>query len=43
MELLIHQLGKITVPQNNVVIIKDKEEGIYGTGHNSILTNSRNR
>ena len=30
-------LGKITVPQNNVVIIKDKEAGIYGTGHHSVL------
>jgi len=29
--------GKIVVPQNNIVIIKDKEAGIYGTGHNSIL------
>jgi len=30
-------LGKITVPQNNVVIFKNKEEGIFGTGHNSVL------
>jgi arabinoxylan arabinofuranohydrolase len=29
--------GKIVVPQNNIVIIKDKTAGIYGTGHNSIL------
>ena len=30
-------LGKITVPQNNVVIAKDKEAGIFGTGHNSVV------
>ncbi|RDV13533.1 beta-xylosidase [Pontibacter diazotrophicus] len=30
-------MGKIIVPENNLVIAKDKEAGIYGTGHNSIL------
>lgn len=30
-------LGKIAVPQNNLVIAKDKEEGIYATGHNSTI------
>jgi len=30
-------LGKIHVPENNQVIAKDPEAGIYGTGHNSIL------
>lgn len=30
-------LGPIEVPQNNLVIAKKTEDGIYGTGHNSIL------
>ncbi|NWJ52750.1 MAG: family 43 glycosylhydrolase [Bacteroidetes bacterium] len=30
-------LGKITVPKNNLVIAKNKEAGIYGTGHNSVI------
>ncbi|HTJ51826.1 MAG TPA: family 43 glycosylhydrolase [Cyclobacteriaceae bacterium] len=30
-------LGKINVPKDNLVIAKDKEAGIYGTGHNSVL------
>jgi arabinoxylan arabinofuranohydrolase len=30
-------LGRISVPQNNLVIAKDKEAGIYATGHNSVL------
>jgi arabinoxylan arabinofuranohydrolase len=29
--------GKITIPKNNLVIAKNKEAGIYATGHNSIL------
>jgi hypothetical protein len=29
--------GKINIPQNNLVIAKDKENGLYGTGHNSII------
>ena len=30
-------LGAFTIPKNNLVIAKDKEAGIYGTGHNSVL------
>jgi arabinoxylan arabinofuranohydrolase len=30
-------LGKIEVSANNLVIAKNKEAGIYGTGHNSVL------
>ncbi|MCC9167692.1 family 43 glycosylhydrolase [Pontibacter harenae] len=30
-------LGKITVPENNLVIAKDPKAGIYATGHNSVL------
>jgi hypothetical protein len=30
-------LGKINIPQNNLVIAKDKEAGILGTGHNSVI------
>lgn len=29
--------GKINIPQNNLVIAKDKEAGILGTGHNSVI------
>jgi len=29
--------GKISIPENNLVIAKNKEAGIYATGHNSIL------
>lgn len=29
--------GKISIPQNNLVIAKDKETEIYGTGHNSVI------
>lgn len=29
--------GKISIPKNNLVIAKDKEAGIYATGHNSII------
>ncbi len=29
--------GKLTIPENNLVIMKKPEVGIYGTGHNSIL------
>lgn len=29
--------GKINIPQNNLVIAKDKEAGIYATGHNSVI------
>ena len=30
-------LGKITIPENNLVIAKDKDAGIYGTGHHSVI------
>lgn len=30
-------IGKIIIPQNNLVIAKNKDAGIYATGHNSIL------
>lgn len=30
-------LGPIEIPKNNLVIAKDPSQGIYGTGHNSIL------
>lgn len=30
-------LGKITIPENNLVIVKDKDAGIYGTGHHSVI------
>ena len=30
-------MGKITIPENNMVIAKDKEVGIYGTGHHSTI------
>ena len=30
-------LGKITVPANNLVLEKKVTEGIYGTGHNSVI------
>lgn len=29
--------GKIIIPKNNIVIQKDTAQGIYGTGHNSVL------
>ncbi|MFV0471938.1 MAG: family 43 glycosylhydrolase [Paludibacteraceae bacterium] len=30
-------LGNFTIPRNNLVIAKDTEMAIYGTGHNSVL------
>jgi GH43 family beta-xylosidase len=30
-------MGKINIPQNNLVIAKDTATGIYGTGHNSVI------
>ena len=30
-------LGKLTIPENNMVIEKDPSQGIYGTGHNSAI------
>lgn len=30
-------LGKIVIPNNNLVIAKDEMAGIYGTGHNAVI------
>lgn len=30
-------LGELTIPKNNIVIMRDDAKGIYGAGHNSIL------
>ncbi|MBB2144898.1 family 43 glycosylhydrolase [Pedobacter sp. LMG 31464] len=29
--------GKITIPENNLVLAKDIAQGVYGTGHNSVI------
>ncbi len=29
--------GKITIPENNLILAKDPAAGIYGTGHNSVI------
>ena len=29
--------GKITIPENNLILAKDTQNGIYGTGHNSVI------
>ncbi|TCD17222.1 beta-xylosidase [Pedobacter psychrodurus] len=29
--------GKITIPENNLILAKDMAQGIYGTGHNSVI------
>lgn len=29
--------GPLTIPEENLVIAKDEEAGIYGTGHNSVI------
>lgn len=29
--------GPITIPENNLILQKDAAQGIYGTGHNSVL------
>ena len=29
--------GKIFVPENNLILSKDAQNGIYGTGHNSVI------
>ncbi len=29
--------GKITIPENNLILSKDIAQGIYGTGHNSVI------
>ncbi len=30
-------LGKLDIPQDNLILAKDPGKGIYGTGHNSVL------
>lgn len=30
-------LGKLSIPVDNLVIAKDADKGIYGTGHNSVI------
>lgn len=30
-------MGPINIPQNNLILTKDAEKGIYATGHNSVL------
>lgn len=30
-------LGELTIPENNIVIMKDESKGIYGAGHNSVI------
>lgn len=30
-------VGPIEIPENNLILTKDPEKGIYGTGHNSVL------
>lgn len=30
-------IGKITIPENNLILAKDVAQGIYGTGHNSVI------
>jgi len=30
-------IGKITIPENNLILAKDAAQGIYGTGHNSVI------
>ncbi|WP_199119384.1 family 43 glycosylhydrolase [Pedobacter sp. ASV28] len=30
-------MGKITVPENNLILAKDAANGIFGTGHNSVI------
>ncbi|MFA9388940.1 MAG: family 43 glycosylhydrolase [Prolixibacteraceae bacterium] len=30
-------LGPITIPSNNLILQKDPTQGIYGTGHNSVI------
>lgn len=32
-----HPMGKITVPGDNLILSKDAANGIYGTGHNSVV------
>lgn len=32
--------GKLNIPDNNLVLAKQAEKGIYGTGHNSVIQSS---
>jgi hypothetical protein len=29
--------GPVTIPKNNLILVKDTDRGIYGTGHNSVI------
>lgn len=29
--------GPISIPENNLILVKDESKGIYGTGHNSVI------
>lgn len=35
-------LGPLNIPENNLVIEKDPKQGIYGTGHNSVVYSKDN-
>ncbi|WP_233752666.1 family 43 glycosylhydrolase [Flavilitoribacter nigricans] len=35
-------LGPLNIPENNLVIEKDPDQGIYGTGHNSVIHDQAN-
>lgn len=30
-------MGPLTIPENNLILSKDPSQGIYGTGHNSVI------
>lgn len=30
-------MGELTIPENNLILTKNKEKEIYGTGHNSVI------
>ena len=30
-------VGPIQIPESNLILAKDPEKGIYGTGHNSVI------
>lgn len=30
-------IGPLTIPENNLILAKDEANGIYGTGHNSVI------
>ncbi len=29
--------GPLTIPENNLILVKKTEDGVYGTGHNSVI------